>query len=218
MIKNKLGYEMDGLLNNLDNYDITEEEILEMKEKMKEMYRKLKEKNKPKTITISAQTHSSIKKYCNSMDLNIGDWVTKVLINEINEERCTEEFEQEDYVKTETKEILERYEASKKYKSLYKTDKLIFHKKFAFKGYSSLDGKPVYECDFKNVLTLLYEYDVDCVVANKREIGNGIYHNLDLEVELLIPEKQTEGLTFEEMKARIKETDEIYGKKGWVTP
>lgn len=209
MIKNQLGYEMDGLLNNLDNYDITEEEILEMKEKMKEMDRKLKEKNKPKTITVSAQTHSSIKRYCKSMDLNIGDWVTKVVIDKIEAEKCTEEFDNEEYVEIEEKEIIDRYKESKKYKSLYKTDKLIFHKKFAFKGYSSLDGKPVYECDFKNVSTLLNEYNVGCNLASNREIGNGIYHNLDLEVELLTPQVIVSDEVQQKLYNTLKKAGEI---------
>jgi len=209
MIKNQLGYEMDGLLNNLDNYDITEEEIVEMKEKMKQMDAKLKEKNKPKTITVSAQTHSAIKKYCISMNLNIGDWVTKILLEKIEEHNCTEEFEQEDYVDIETKEIIDRYVNSKNLKNLYKTDKLIFHKDFAFKGYSSLDGKPVYNCDFKNVSTLLNEYDVECVMASKREVGNGIYHNLDLEVELLIPEVIVSDEVQQKLYNTLKNTGEI---------
>jgi hypothetical protein len=189
MVKNQLGFEMDGLIQNLDNYDINEEEILEMKEKMKLMDKKLKEKNKHKTITISGYDHTKIKNYCISLDINIGDWVSKILLEKIESERCTEEFEQEEFQEIEKKEIIERYINSKNLKNLLKTDKIIFNNQFEFKGYSSLDGKPIYQCDTKGVKELLNSFDVDYVLASKREVGNGIYHNLDLEVELLIPEK-----------------------------
>lgn len=64
---------------------LDEENLLTLKEQVKLLEKKIKEKNKPKTITISGETHNKIKNFCNSINMNIGDWVSKTVIDAIDD-------------------------------------------------------------------------------------------------------------------------------------
>ena len=78
----------DKLISDLDNIDsiseLDEEQVIKLKEKMKQIETSLKDKIKPKTITISGPTHNRIKKHCTDNELNIGEWAEMVLNKEIN--------------------------------------------------------------------------------------------------------------------------------------
>jgi hypothetical protein len=187
MIRNRLGFEMDGIINSLENCDMTEQEILDMKSKMKAMDKKLKEKNKPKTITVSAQTHNTIKNYCNVMNYNIGEWTTSVLLEKINDDKCIDVVDDSDELREEQiEEINERY-LSERWGNLYKTSKIVMNKNFKFVGYSSLDALPIYEVKSltDNIKEILVSSDIKIDLINKRQISPGIYHNLDLEIEII---------------------------------
>jgi len=187
MIRNRLGFEMDGIISSLESCDMSEQEILDMKSKMKEMDKKLKEKNKPKTITVSAQTHNTIKNYCNVMNYNIGEWTTSVLLEKIKDDKCVEVVDDSDEFREEQiEEINERY-LSERYGTLYKTTKLIMNKNFKFVGYSSLDALPIYEIKSltDNIKEVLVSSDTKIDLVDKRQISKGIYHNLDLEIEII---------------------------------
>jgi len=69
---------------------------------------------------------------------------------------------------------------------MFKTNKILVNKNFEFVGYSSLDANPIYGCDNSlNFKLLLDENSIEYKSVSKSEIGNGIYYNLDLEVEIL---------------------------------
>jgi len=76
------------LMNELDNMDniseLDEEQVLKIKEKFKKVESSLKEKIKPKTITISGPTHNKIKAYCIDNELNIGEWTENTLVKELD--------------------------------------------------------------------------------------------------------------------------------------
>ena len=71
-------------LNDIDNIDnLNDNQILELKNKLKEIENKLKEKSKPKTITISGEAHNVIKEYCINNNYTIGEWVEKSLLSQV---------------------------------------------------------------------------------------------------------------------------------------
>jgi len=74
-----------SLMSDLDKIDnvseLDEEQVLRIKEKFKEVENSLKEKIKPKTITISGPTHNKIKEHCTITMENIGDWSEKTLLS-----------------------------------------------------------------------------------------------------------------------------------------
>ena len=187
MSNNLLKNRISNILTDINEVDLDEKDILELKNKMKQIEKKIKEKNKPKTITISGKDHSIIKEYCTTLNLNIGDWTAKVLLDKIEADKCFVELDQEDYFEIEEKEITERYIDSQKHKTLYKFDKLIINKDFHFKGYSIIDGNPLYHCDNfnNNTKTLLDSNGITCKLTSGRELGKRILENMELEIEII---------------------------------
>lgn len=154
---------------------LTLEDVASMKKKLKDLEKKVKQNQKPKTITISSKSHNVIKNYCKIFNLNIGDWTEKILLQEIKSNDCiikdglTYEEVQEKEIET----------ISKKYSktvllNLYKFNKLILHKDFQYKGVSVIDGYNIYNYigkDFSNMEeTLTYE-GVDFSKATLREVN-----------------------------------------------
>lgn len=137
---------------DLDNIQ-TEKDLLLLKEKVKEIEKKIKENNKPKTITISGNVHNKIKKFCGALNLNIGEWSEKVLLKEIEDNNCVIILEEhdsgtsyEDRIKEDSEILKEKYIKEKqKSKYLIKSNKLIFSDQLKFNGYSRIDGQPIYE-------------------------------------------------------------------------
>lgn len=78
----------ERLMSDLDRIEnvseLDEEQVAKLKEKMKQIEGTLKDKIKPKTITISGNLHSRIKKYCSDNSYNIGDWSEMALNKEMN--------------------------------------------------------------------------------------------------------------------------------------
>lgn len=68
--------------------DLSKEQIINLQNKLSKLeHAILKKKSKVKkikTITISFETHSEIKKHCAKNSINIGEWVESVLLEEIN--------------------------------------------------------------------------------------------------------------------------------------
>lgn len=137
---------------DLDNIQ-TEKDLLLLKEKVKEIEKKIKENNKPKTITISGNTHNTIKRFCGALNLNIGEWSEKVLLKEIEDNDCIliiEDFDSgksyEDRIKEDSKILKDKYiKEAHRPKYLIKSSKLIFSDQLKFNGYSRTDGLPIYE-------------------------------------------------------------------------
>ena len=84
-MENKSNY--NDFINGLDKInDISEledDQIIKLREKLKEIDVKLKEKAKPKTITISGEAHNIIKEHCSLIKENVGEWSEKILVNTI---------------------------------------------------------------------------------------------------------------------------------------
>ena len=71
-------------LNKIDEIsDLDDTQIIKLREKLNIIETKLKEKSKPKTITVSGETHNIIKKHCETTGDNIGDYTEKVLLKSI---------------------------------------------------------------------------------------------------------------------------------------
>lgn len=66
---------------SLEGIQNLQTQLKKMEEKVKE-FQKIK---KVKTITISEDVHTKIKKYCVDHDIKINDWVEKTLLDTINE-------------------------------------------------------------------------------------------------------------------------------------
>ncbi len=74
---------INELLELVDKSEVTDADISIFKSSMKEVEKVLKEKNKPKTITISGYSHKIVKDYCLENNLNMGEWVSSILVSEI---------------------------------------------------------------------------------------------------------------------------------------
>jgi hypothetical protein len=186
-------YKTEILSINLN--DIDEDYLAEVKEKLKKAEKKLKEKNKPKTITISGRSHEVIKKHCNLFNYNIGEWTEKVLLEEIQKNNCIikderdhKEIEDEEISKLENKYIRE-WSRSKK---LMKSNKLLLSKDLKFSGYSILDGLPIYEIliDSQKFMIknkeIIDDNNVKIEISNNKEISKGILNNDKIEDFLIL--------------------------------
>ena len=83
IINEKSSYDLfiDGLNKINDISELEDEQIIKLRDKLKEIDGKLKEKAKPKTITISGEAHNIIKNHCSSVNENVGEWSEKMLID-----------------------------------------------------------------------------------------------------------------------------------------
>ena len=124
--------------------DPEEFQLAALKAAARKLEQRIKERKKPKTITISGETHNKIKSYCSTMGLNIGKWTEQVLLREITDNTCIEKVESNyDEFINETVETIKTKYTNKK--TMYKTDKLIMCEVLRLVGESKLDGMPVYE-------------------------------------------------------------------------
>ena len=80
-LSEKLKFIEETLPHSLSDFSL--EQIQVVQEQLKTLEEKIKEKQKEKkvkTITISEEVHSKVKKYCVENDLKINEWVeTKLL-------------------------------------------------------------------------------------------------------------------------------------------
>ena len=124
--------------------DPEEFQLAALKAAARKLEQSIKERKKPKTITISGETHNKIKSYCSTMGLNIGKWTEQVLLREITDNTCIEKVESNyDEFINETVETIKTKYTNKK--TMYKTGKLIMCEVLRLVGESKLDGMPVYE-------------------------------------------------------------------------
>lgn len=133
----------DFLDKDLDEPIDDSELLLALKEKVKLIEKKIKDSNKPKTITISGKSHNAIKKFCTALNLSIGEWSEKILLKEIKHNNCII-IDDKNY---DEKDVISKKwiaEADRK-KYLIKYNKNILSKEFTFIGYSITDGYLVYE-------------------------------------------------------------------------
>jgi hypothetical protein len=124
--------------------DPEEFQLAALKAAARKLEQSIKERKKPKTITISVETHNKIKSYCSTMGLNIGKWTEQVLLREITDNTCVERVQSnyEEFINETVEDIKTKYTNKK---TVYKTDKLIMCEVLRLVGESKLDGMPVYE-------------------------------------------------------------------------
>ena len=135
---------IEKTLNNCDSLD--DEQVIELRDRIKSFESKLKDKIKPKTITISSAVHNKIKKHCQDFGFKIGDWVEETLLEKIAINAYeVDKRTHEEWVEDEKQKLLEKYKEYKKTNKLIKLDKLVLLPRFKFMGYSQLDFKPVYD-------------------------------------------------------------------------
>lgn len=134
---------MEERLSNSEGFD--EDQIQTLKERIKLFEDRLKEKVKPKTITISNNVHNIIKNYCNFYNLKIGDWVEKTLMEKIEDNTPKRETVSIEQVKEELETKYKDYGVRKQLVSAGKLLNLDKNsKKFKFIGFG-IDNKPIYD-------------------------------------------------------------------------
>ena len=124
--------------------DPEEFQLAALKAAARKLEQSIKDRKKPKTITISGDTHNRIKTYCATMGLNIGKWTEQVLLREITDNTCVERVQSnyEEYINETAESIKNKYTAKK---TRYKTDKMIVCDGLRLIGESATTGDPVYE-------------------------------------------------------------------------
>jgi hypothetical protein len=139
----ELSSDLDSIEDKLLSCDeLDEDQVANLKDKLKEFESRLREKIKPKTITIANSVHTKMKNHCALYNIKIGDWVEKVILDEIKRSPWRKSTTED--IEIEKKNIMQRYFKSREINRLVKSDKLIILPKFKFLGYSSTDNKPVY--------------------------------------------------------------------------
>lgn len=160
---------IDNLIKDVNTTDMSDGDISLLRDKMKEVERILKDKSKPKTITISGDSHKAVKEYCNINNINIGEWVSSVLLEKI--ENIKKEIPFYDFknhyiernyelVKNinilenciinttpelESERILKKYLKVSKEKNMYiKLNLFIDNDIFNLLGYDMVDGLPIF--------------------------------------------------------------------------
>jgi len=86
-IANELEVTFDEIKENAADFSIDKIKNAQSKLKMLEAaIIKKKEQKKVKTLTISADVHSEVKKYCVDREIKMGEFVEDVLLDSIKEE------------------------------------------------------------------------------------------------------------------------------------
>jgi len=171
---------------NIDN--IEENDLVNLKSRIKEVEKKIKEKNKPKTITISGDIHTKLKKYCTTFNLNIGELTERLIIDELKKNDCViiDDREEKEVKEDIEKEISDRWiKEMTRNKCLIKSNVLLSSKSLRFCGYSIIDGKPIYEFIGEDMNHFKIENNFDEMgvvfnIVNKVEISKGILFNEEI--------------------------------------
>ena len=180
--------------------DPEEFQLAALKAAARKLEQSIKDRKKPKTITISGDTHNRIKTYCATMGLNIGKWTEQVLLREITDNACVERVQSnyEEYINETAESIKNKYTAKK---TRYKTDKIIVCDGLRLIGESVKTGDPVYELtdESMNPLDVAYnltkweiiveitdeevvplaleKYEMETVFVNKHSLKNSRFDN-----------------------------------------
>ena len=127
--------------------NMTMDQVSNIRKKLKEIERNIKQKNKPKTITISGNSHEYIKRYCTQLNLKIGDWVEEVLKKEIMSNSAISNINEtyEEYIKKEVEKLSDKYKDFNKVDWFIKSNSYILITGFKFLGCYEADGLPTYK-------------------------------------------------------------------------
>jgi hypothetical protein len=178
--------EIESILDNIEKLDINEDDLQDIKLKMKNLEKRIKEQNKPKTITISGKDHSVIKKYCTIFNLNIGDWATKTLLEKIESDNCiiSEDIDSKELFIRDSEALLEKYKPLSG--TVIKTEYFLKGEHFQFLGYSKVDGKNIYICtgDYAYLSTDLKSRNVSFELSRSSEVSSEIIPDTDKEIKI----------------------------------
>lgn len=167
-----------GVINfTIDIENISEVDLNNIKNQLKQVEKKVKEKNKPKTITISGDVHSKIKNHCSLFNLNIGEFTEKILLEELTRNVCVKKDQRiyEDIKKEEMSEIEEKYiKEELRNRTLIRSNILLLSKYLKFYAYSITDGSPIYEVIDRSVMNVLQENNIEISLVDKRESTKNI--------------------------------------------
>lgn len=183
---------MENIKDLLSENIETLEDVAKLKERVKLIEKKIKQNNKPKTITISGKTHSRVKNHCGHFNLNIGTWVEDVLLSKLKEMEpvILDDRDKDEILKETIEDLTTSYKDEiLRNKDLIKSDRLIIKEGFTFRGYSKVDSSPIYEFDSTNYKSFddmkmddyFVERGVMIKVVPEREISKGILYNNDIE-------------------------------------
>lgn len=147
-------------INDTDaSMDPEEFQLAALKAAARKLEQSIKDRKKPKTITISGDAHNRIKTYCATMGLNIGKWTEQVLLSEIIDNTCVEKVQSnyEEYIDERVEDIKNKYTAKR---TRYKTDKMIVCDGLRLVGESAKTGDPVYELTDESMNPLDVAYNL----------------------------------------------------------
>ena len=172
---------MKNLLD-IDVDKLQEGDIEILKKQLKELEKKVKENNKPKTITISSKTHNTIKRYCQLFNINIGDWAEKALLKEIESTNCVlmDDMTYEERQKSDMLEISNKFLSEQNSNQhLVKFTKPLISKELKYKGWSVIDGQSIYQYvgdDFTyfKLSNNLEDLGIKCKLVVKSEIVSSV--------------------------------------------
>lgn len=170
--------------------EINDEKLLlnqmlkDLKSEVKKVQNKIKEKQKPKTITISSHVHTKIKRHCNLFGYNIGEWIENLALTELNNNFCftKDDRDSKEFYEEESQKLIDSWLLEKdRSKKLVKTNCLLIDKLFKFSGYSLIDNNPIYE--FYGDQKELDEYEnVIFTHAKEGEISKNIKYNPNIDI------------------------------------
>ena len=139
--------------------DPEEFQLAALKAAARKLEQSIKDRKKPKTITISGDAHNRIKTYCATMGLNIGKWTEQILLREITDNACVERVQSnyDEYINETVEGIKSKYTAKR---TRYKTDKMIVCDGLRLVGESATTGDPVYELTDESLNPLDVAYNL----------------------------------------------------------
>jgi hypothetical protein len=181
---------MESVRDLLSENIETLEDVAKIKERVKLIEKKIKQNNKPKTITISGKTHKLIKDHCAHYDLNLGSFVEDIILDKLkgDDPIIIDDRDGEEILEETTENIINDYKKEiLRNKDLIKSDRLIIREGFTFKGYSKADSLPIYEFNsglyesFDDMKMSEYFIDRSIKIVTEREISKGILYNNDIE-------------------------------------
>lgn len=124
--------------------DLSSDHLIEITNRLKELDKKLKSKQKKQKISMNKSVWTKAQKYTKQLGLETLPWIETLIINEIKQNSAIVNIEDyENWRNEESKNLLEKYKSQNK--ELVKADKYIQSKEVEFKGHSIADGDPIYK-------------------------------------------------------------------------
>ena len=177
----------NNIFQGIDTDSLKEEDLDLIKKQLKEIEKKVKENNKPKTITVSSKSHNQIKKYCQIFNLTIGEWAEKTLLKEIELQNCFEidDLSYEERRKSDIEDITKKW-IKENYGNhfLVKFSKPLMSKYLRYKGWSVADGFSIYEYIGNDFVHFLSESQLQSLGLTYRKVDRSEISTVHREEEI----------------------------------